>query len=187
MSAKVYFAWRCKKSKMYESLAFLKESAMVVVDKWWGKVLSCVDESKMIKKLEEAGREVTEWSIDNEKRHEAQKLIEGICNQPARAPGIDLECGVYVWLKGHYAYFMAMGEIANRGHMDTGELPDYLEEYGYWNNTDKPDDISYRAWDARGKLWYSLDLDNPLVFYFFNPRDYMHWGDLMYPQLKDKE
>ena len=29
----------------------------------------------------------------------------------------------------------------------------WFEEYGYWDNTDKPEGISVRAWTARGKEW----------------------------------
>lgn len=28
-----------------------------------------------------------------------------------------------------------------------------LEEYSYWNNVDKPDNISYQAWNRRAKVW----------------------------------
>jgi len=35
------------------------------------------------------------------------------------------------------------------------ELPN-LEEYGYWNNTDRLDDVTDEEWDERGKLWDSV-------------------------------
>ncbi len=28
-----------------------------------------------------------------------------------------------------------------------------VEEFGYWNNTDKPEEISQEDWDARGQFW----------------------------------
>jgi len=28
-----------------------------------------------------------------------------------------------------------------------------FEEYGYWNNTDKPDDVSEDEWDERERVW----------------------------------
>ena len=33
------------------------------------------------------------------------------------------------------------------------EKLDKVEYYGYWNNTDKPDDIIDEEWDERGKEW----------------------------------
>lgn len=31
-----------------------------------------------------------------------------------------------------------------------------FEDYGYWNNTDEPEDMTYEEWQARGKEWDSL-------------------------------
>jgi hypothetical protein len=31
-----------------------------------------------------------------------------------------------------------------------------LEEYGYWNNTDRPDHVSDRAWSRRAKTWGAM-------------------------------
>lgn len=33
-----------------------------------------------------------------------------------------------------------------------GELP-FVQEYGYWNNTDKPDSVSQRDWGTRKRAW----------------------------------
>ena len=36
---------------------------------------------------------------------------------------------------------------------DVWESFDQVEEYCYWNNTDKPEDISYEDWKIRGRDW----------------------------------
>jgi hypothetical protein len=32
-----------------------------------------------------------------------------------------------------------------------------LEDYAYWNNTDRPSHISQRQWDQRGRIWDAID------------------------------
>lgn len=32
-----------------------------------------------------------------------------------------------------------------------------LENYAYWNNTDRAEGVSQRAWDNRGKVWDEMD------------------------------
>jgi len=33
------------------------------------------------------------------------------------------------------------------------EIPDYLKDYYYWNNTDKPENVSDEEWEEREKAW----------------------------------
>lgn len=43
------------------------------------------------------------------------------------------------------------------------KYPEYVEEFFYWNNTDEPDNISYKEFQKRGKLWEkSGALDTPI-------------------------
>jgi hypothetical protein len=31
-----------------------------------------------------------------------------------------------------------------------------VEDYSYWNNTDKPDDVTDEAWEQRRSIWHAL-------------------------------
>lgn len=41
---------------------------------------------------------------------------------------------------------------------------EHFEKYGYWNNSDKPKDVSSQQWRARGKKWEKI-LDKSGTFY----------------------
>tara|TARA_B100000614_G_scaffold258752_1_gene281847 strand:+ start:101457 stop:102284 length:828 start_codon:yes stop_codon:yes gene_type:complete len=38
-----------------------------------------------------------------------------------------------------------------------------VEEYGYWNNTDQPDDVTDEEWEERGKIWEEACDMGPLI------------------------
>lgn len=38
----------------------------------------------------------------------------------------------------------------------------WVEEYGYWNNTDKPDEVSDEEWEEREKAWTAATKSDPL-------------------------
>ena len=56
---------------------------------------------------------------------------------------------------------------------------DYLEYYGYWNNTDPPENVTEKAWAHREKIWnealkkdgipsqngFSVDLHHPVLYW----------------------
>lgn len=56
---------------------------------------------------------------------------------------------------------------------------DELEEYGYWNNTDKPDEVSEAAWNWRAKIWddfihewddcFTVDVLTPMNYIYKSP------------------
>lgn len=48
------------------------------------------------------------------------------------------------WYGEHQGYETALKKIG------------LFEDYGYWNNTDEPEDMTYEQWEARGKEWDSL-------------------------------
>lgn len=54
-----------------------------------------------------------------------------------------------------------------------------IEDFSYWNNTDKPDEVSESHWDKRSKIWnelltsYSFDKSGFETFYFFHSEDFL--------------
>lgn len=68
-----------------------------------------------------------------------------------RHPSVDVECEIIFHFKGRYIYMVMFSE--QREYKDHLESLPGVEHYGYWNNTDKPDNISQREWRRREKLW----------------------------------
>jgi hypothetical protein len=68
-----------------------------------------------------------------------------------------LDCSFNLWLDGKWAYMIPY--VACGMKMEK-LLPGWCEYYGYWNNTDRPDDVSLRDWNARGRTWNKVALDD---------------------------
>jgi len=67
-----------------------------------------------------------------------------------RNPYLDLSCGFSLWIpKGNYILGSPWGE----GIVADVETPEWVEQYGYWNNTDRPDSMPTREWKRREKAW----------------------------------
>lgn len=69
----------------------------------------------------------------------------------------DIDCRLNVWFYLRHAYVVPIGDAWVHERFEC-ESP--VEDYAYWNNTDKPDDVTERAWTARGKMWETVCLDD---------------------------
>lgn len=54
-------------------------------------------------------------------------------------------------------YLIGYCDMLMRHTLDFLANDERLEYYGYWNNTDKPDETSTREWNKRGKVWREFD------------------------------
>jgi len=63
----------------------------------------------------------------------------------------NIDCFAHFWPRGKYCYIVPVFPGTNR---DTEmKYPPYVEEYGYWNNTDRPENLTNRQWETRRKNW----------------------------------
>lgn len=78
---------------------------------------------------------------------------------------MNIDCFVKVFIDSKYAYFYAVGPNTISGSGIT-KMPRYVEEYSYWNNTDKPEHIGNKEWKLRAKKWNKLLSNNyPYMVY----------------------
>jgi len=61
-----------------------------------------------------------------------------------------IEMGCQVFIHGRYAYIIPCGED---WLLKGFELPEFAEDFSYWNNSDRPDELSDREWNRRGRTW----------------------------------
>lgn len=103
-------------------------------------------------------------------------LFKKIAEESHRSPGRDLECGWKVWLPEHsrWAFTSPWGEHTTRGAL---VMPDYVEDYGYWDSTDRPDEIDSRSWNRRKCDWKCATepggTANCLLMIVFEAKDYL--------------
>jgi len=60
------------------------------------------------------------------------------------------------------------------GLFNSLEEDERLEEYGYWNNIDKPDEVTDTKWEERGRVWNHLT--DPDIWPNFVAVDVVSWS-----------
>lgn len=66
-----------------------------------------------------------------------------------------IDCGWRLYFDSELAYTMPYGE--RWIYKDVENIfPDWIEDFTYWNNTDRPDDISKNEWQERRDKWDEL-------------------------------
>lgn len=65
------------------------------------------------------------------------------------------------------------------GVLDFLQKEDRLEDFAYWNNTDKPEEISESEWDERSRVWNDLtDHDRWYEFVALDVVSWMGWDQV---------
>ncbi len=81
------------------------------------------------------------------------ELTMSRCEEAARNSrrdtSFDIECGFNVWLHEDHAYLIPIGEEWIKRVI---AVP-FAEDHSYWNNTDRPKDLSEFEWENRRRLW----------------------------------
>lgn len=162
MSTKIYQAYRVKRSRLNEFLdiahsrMFAAARAQVVL------LMRQFDPADMppLPDWVETSKNKARAARNIERRRRYDKAIK-LCKSAAeshlRNPTCDIECGLNIWLDARYAYAIPYGE-GKSANVLRKNLPPWIEDYAYWNNTDEPKDVSWRAWRARGRKWNKLCL-----------------------------
>lgn len=155
MSTKIYYAWRTPIREFNKFLAdyragcFAKAAAEVreLADR------QTPDEVRRHYRLALGKRRLSgedaDFVLANEGKIRATMvLVEA--TQASRSPYrsvFGLDCFLTVFLRGRYAYAIGRGDI----------VPDVpYQNYCYYNNTDRPEDVSAREWASRRKVWNEL-------------------------------
>lgn len=87
--------------------------------------------------------------------------------------------GQHLYVIPYYGMFYRVHDRDMVGNAIKKLLPE-LREYGYWNNTDMPDNVSAQEWSARKKAWnkllekwdknyLTLEIVTPDSFYHIDP------------------
>jgi hypothetical protein len=70
----------------------------------------------------------------------------------------NFDCGVNLYPQKRWIYALPYGGYYTFETFEPNGKN--IEEYSYWNNSDKPDEISTRSWNTRAKNW-DLALESP--------------------------
>lgn len=148
MSTKIYTAFRFPLTKLEKVLRRYDQLMKPVVDSYLFDLLGKIP-------IRDAEGPLSPYFLMNHLWDFLEKEIakKGICDDPTT--------GVRVFLFGNYAYVYPFSNNLKIRDFDAYlsvaavGVPGY-EDYAYWNNSDRPEHISARAWNARKKIWNTL-------------------------------
>ena len=144
MSIKVYDAWRLNKGafSLWEFISDIQPKLQVYARK---QIKREIDSWKPLKK----GKKVTDWEKENALRKcYAEQLVS---SHGFGAYDFDLWLNFYEHRGAVYILLVAGNRMG--GAIEILQEHPGLEKYGYWNNTDAPEDMDPREWTRRSKVW----------------------------------
>lgn len=152
MSTKIYYARRVPLSRLNELIDKMRPQVIDMIAEKVGKLMGYVEVSEPIPDGVLVGRQ------DSWRRFKQFELVLKLCEEAGRRPERDIwdiDCGINIWINGHYAYIIPI--FPEYDMLDKLKWPKWSEDYSYWNNTDTPDGVSQKEFDARGKMWGKIN------------------------------
>lgn len=156
MSIKIYRAWRIPLARLTEATDILHNNLSKNFYRKWAEALDRIY-------AEGHWREI-EPPSDNEFADCGVAMERGMAEIWEKARDVrELHvAGFWFLIDGELAYILPLGNFP------LSPIPDWFEEYGYWNNTDRPDALTQAEWDARGEVWDRIWVSAP-------NREYQHY------------
>jgi hypothetical protein len=90
---------------------------------------------------------------------------------------------VYIYLYDNDIYLITSLNTNLKSNLKT--LPN-IQNFNYWDNTDKPDDISDIDWNNRGKIWETLLYEDFKLTYNIYNNIYFDFFDKFKPNFKER-
>lgn len=177
MSTKVYSGFRVNAGSALANLNLLsaiKPVVQALVDRRMAVILAEriafeVDRFCVLRQEENLGRatelpadwadqktKLVSWSIRMTLLDEQAECRAG----PRRHPAVD--CDVELFLRADPAQGTLLGYLQEEGvgvRKMLTQTPG-IEDFCYWNNSDKPEELTDEEWDARGRLWDTVLIDS---------------------------
>lgn len=197
MSIKVYYAYRTPKKNWIATVDRLRaEAKRIAQDLLKDKILLIQSNEKAVAQIAGdlgTGRSTTTiFEIDSWLQQQFKNQINS-----SRRNSYDFSASAALRFHGNWVYLIPY----NGDGMY--KLWDFLkkdpeawgwQEYGYWNNTDQPDEVSPQEWGRRRKIWRHLTEDaiwrNFLVMEVLNVENWIYvspmWDMLPNPDDDDE-
>ncbi len=120
-------------------------TAHLVIDAWDGLSVGSIDE----KEAEILKHYSLTW-FAYEKTQNAQRKIK---ETQTRNPAYDFELNIVIFPESNRDRTLALVYGENKSFIECFTKHAKVEEYSWWNNCDKPDEVTDAEWDQREKDW----------------------------------
>jgi hypothetical protein len=165
MSTKIYDAYRIPRTKLNEFLMRTRHLTFTKVLDTVDMFLGHVDENLVDAKVKEdidgltkGGAELPEWYNKERaaQRHRWEVLKKAFkkASISSLRSGLCIDASLNVWIRGRYAYIIPYGYSVCPTDLE------WVEDYCYFNNTDRPERVTARQWAARSNMWDKLCLND---------------------------
>jgi len=166
MSTKIYLAWKIPVSRLNDFIDDISKYMIGKVQQKLVRIFDNFDDEKFIKKQQEGKSKGEKIKIRKHLKNPRYLFFDKLyfifkmARDSAKTSDsslCDFQCGIKFWIRKGYAYIIPWGEFS---FYDKYKAPAWAKDYSYWNNTDKPDEISASAWKTRQRIWDTM-IDNP--------------------------
>ena len=149
MSTKIYYAWRVPINKLNETFDFVRSQIYKNGEEILKRLMTNVQE-KVIKEYRK--KYGNENYPDLEIRFEtALQDVKEASKSLSRNSVMDPDFVFNIWLNGDYAYLVPIGEYTKF------KMPEWAEDYSYWDNVDEPEGLKEGEFEARGDKWEEIN------------------------------
>jgi hypothetical protein len=153
MSTKIYHAWKVPANRINDALLNMNEQAIQQESEYLKRAYHHVSEEEVQKKIQKwmqsdlydgspVDPEPIRLSIAISTILRSNKLLYKNGDIPDHA-------SANMWFYEDHWYIIQYSNYE-------WEVPEYAEDFAYWNNTDKPDEISEEEWYMRRKVWDAI-------------------------------
>lgn len=180
MSTKIYTAYRFPKGRLAEFLGDFREQTIPQLKRVIDAYLEAINYNAFMKELLERHPDLYEFSQEG-------FVIAGIQWIAKVSERSALQCALNLWPYGKYFYAVPYFPMLEWQSLVSYNNPNWVQPYHYWDNTDRDETISRRAWNQRGKVWEKVCLEdwsrNRLLYTVLDGKDLADW---VYDYLMEK-
>lgn len=159
MSTKIYYGIRIESSKLKEFMEWFDETCIDGAVKYTKNLMGAQKIGKGFKEWDKKKLGLKEKYKDIKDRilYYQLSFIFAMYYESSKTSrnGLNMDCWFNAYPFGKWFYVIPMFPEGCKY-----KYPKYVQEYGYWNNTDPQEGISDKDWIKRGKEWESLIDDN---------------------------
>jgi hypothetical protein len=145
MSTKIYTGIRFRRSKLDEFIHFFHGACIGEAANYTKEVMATVSADAVAEKMTDIHKD---RGVCEQRIRCAIAFSEFIRSSEKQYAYNNIDCWVNVYPKGRFFY--AIPEYPSR---NIPTYPDWVEEYGYWNNTDPLEHLTSRQWRRRKENW----------------------------------
>lgn len=162
MSTKIYEAYRCSVKNLNEFLRIMREHCFAKVQDRIEILMPEVTQEKIREYYDEKDWEMSfDEFLNKKEKYFRFRYVFNLACEASLSDVRDLffcfDCSLNIWIHKNKAYIIPYGE---KWIYKDFLKPDGTEEYYYWNNSDRPDNITNRQWQSRAKNWQEICLNN---------------------------